>query len=238
MGFIVAEEVRRAPAHLSAAVFEKYFALTGQHPRAPAFSGQHFCRQGAKMEISPFLKFLSSGAVNPPPMRPPSRLVQSLAIARQVLCRRKTRDESARLESKECRTMSVPFRQRTPGEYLNIIWKRKWLIVLPTIAIATAVTWAVMRLPNVYESSTLIVVKPSMIPEGVVPAMSEDMLTRQLNSTTQIVTSRTSLQPRRKISTLREGARARLSDGGDRRPDAQGHHRLTQHDAQRHHQWL
>jgi polysaccharide chain length determinant protein (PEP-CTERM system associated) len=91
--------------------------------------------------------------------------------------------------------MNVPFRQRTPGEYLSIIWKRKWLIVLPAIAITTAVAWAVMRLPNIYESSTLIVVKPSMIPEGVVPAMSEDTLTRQLNSTTQIVTSRASLQP-------------------------------------------
>lgn len=91
--------------------------------------------------------------------------------------------------------MSVPFRQRTPGEYLRIIWKRKWFILLPTVAVTAAVAWAVMRLPNVFESSTLIVIKPSMIPEGVVQAMPEDVLTRQLNSTTQVVTSRASLQP-------------------------------------------
>ena len=105
--------------------------------------------------------------------------------------------------------MSVPFRQRTPGEYLSIIWKRKWVIILPAIAIAAAVTLVVMRLPNVYESSTLIVVKPSMIPDAVVPAMSEDMLTRQLTSISQIVTSRSSLQPLIEKYSLYETNRAR-----------------------------
>lgn len=91
--------------------------------------------------------------------------------------------------------MSVQFRQRTPGEYARIIWKRKWLIILPMIAIASAITWVVLRLPNIYESSTLIVVTPSSIPEAVVPSQSEDALTRQLASITQVVTSRSSLQP-------------------------------------------
>ena len=91
--------------------------------------------------------------------------------------------------------MSVPFRQRTPGEYARILWKRKWLIILPAIAIASAVTLVVLRLPDIYESHTLIVVKPSTIPESVVPTSSEDTLTRQLTNITQIVTSRSSLQP-------------------------------------------
>ncbi len=91
--------------------------------------------------------------------------------------------------------MSIQFRQRTPGEYARIIWKRKWLIILPAIAIASAVTWVVLRLPNVYQSNTLIVVKPSTIPEAVVPTMSEDMLTRQLTAISQVVTSRSSLLP-------------------------------------------
>ena len=91
--------------------------------------------------------------------------------------------------------MSVQFRQRTPGEYARIIWKRKWLIILPAITIATAITWVVLRLPDVYESTTLIIVKPSTIPEAVVPTQSEDTLTRQLTSISQMVTSRSSLQP-------------------------------------------
>jgi len=91
--------------------------------------------------------------------------------------------------------MSVEFRNRTPGEYAKIVWKRKWLIILPAIAVATAVAWVVYRLPDVYESSTLIVVKPSTLPSSAVPTMGEDTITRQLSSIAQVVTSRSSLEP-------------------------------------------
>ena len=91
--------------------------------------------------------------------------------------------------------MSVEFRQRTPGEYVKIAWKRKWLIILPAIAFATAVSWVVWQLPDLYESSTLIVVKPSTLPNSVVPTITEDSLTRQINSIAQVVTSRSSLEP-------------------------------------------
>ena len=91
--------------------------------------------------------------------------------------------------------MSVEFRQRAPGEYFRIAWKHKWLIILPAIAVATAVAYVVYRLPDVYESTTLIVVKPSTLPTNVVPQMSEDTLTRQLTSIAQVVTSRSSLEP-------------------------------------------
>ena len=91
--------------------------------------------------------------------------------------------------------MSVEFRQRKPSEYLKIAWKRKWLIILPAIAVATSVAWVVYRLPDIYMSSTLIVVKPSTLPSGVVPQMTDDNLTRQLTSIAQVVTSRSSLEP-------------------------------------------
>jgi len=91
--------------------------------------------------------------------------------------------------------MSVEFRQRTPGEYAKIAWKRKWMIVLPAIAIAVSVAWVVWQLPDLYESSTLIVVKPSTLPNSVVPTITEDSLTRQINSIAQVVTSRSSLEP-------------------------------------------
>ena len=84
--------------------------------------------------------------------------------------------------------MSVQFRQRTPGEYLKILKRRKWLIILPVIAVASAVAWVVYRLPDVYESSTLVVVKPSTLPNSVVPTVTEDSLTRQLSSIAQVVT--------------------------------------------------
>ena len=91
--------------------------------------------------------------------------------------------------------MSVEFRQRKPGEYIRILQRRKWLVILPVLAITTAVAWVVYRLPNVYQSTTLIVVRPSTLPTGVVPTINEDSLTRQLTSITQVVTSRSSLEP-------------------------------------------
>ncbi|HKZ81736.1 MAG TPA: GNVR domain-containing protein [Pyrinomonadaceae bacterium] len=91
--------------------------------------------------------------------------------------------------------MSTEFRQRTPGEFARIAWKRKWMILLPAIAVAAAIGLVVFRLPDVYASSTLIVVKPSTLPSAVVPTLSEDGLTRQLASITQVVTSRSSLEP-------------------------------------------
>jgi succinoglycan biosynthesis transport protein ExoP len=91
--------------------------------------------------------------------------------------------------------MSVDFRQRKPGEYFKILQRRKWLIILPVIAITTAVTWVVYKLPDVYESTTLIVVTPATLPTSVVPAVTEDRLTRQLTGIAQVVTSRSSLEP-------------------------------------------
>jgi polysaccharide chain length determinant protein (PEP-CTERM system associated) len=91
--------------------------------------------------------------------------------------------------------MSVEFRPRTLGEYANLARKRKWLILLPTIAIGLAIAYAVYRLPDVYESVTLIVVKPSTLPNSVVPTITEETLTRELTAISQVVTSRSSLQP-------------------------------------------
>src|SRR6185503_11170291 len=91
--------------------------------------------------------------------------------------------------------MSVEFRQRTPAEYLNILRRRKWLIILPAVAVVIASSYAIYKLPNVFRSSTLIVVKQSTLPQSVIPMSTDEALTRQLAGITQVVTSRSSLEP-------------------------------------------
>ncbi|HEY0006307.1 MAG TPA: GNVR domain-containing protein [Pyrinomonadaceae bacterium] len=91
--------------------------------------------------------------------------------------------------------MSVEFRQRGAGEYAKIIWKRKWLIILPAIAITLAIAWVVWRLPNVYESTTLLIVKPPTIPNAIVPTLSDVDLSLRINNIGQVVASRSSLEP-------------------------------------------
>jgi polysaccharide chain length determinant protein (PEP-CTERM system associated) len=91
--------------------------------------------------------------------------------------------------------MSVEFRQRTPAEYAQIFWRRRWLIILPTLAVAAAISWVVIKLPNIYESTTLLIVKPSTIPNAIVPTLSDVDLTMRINNISQEVMSRSSLQP-------------------------------------------
>ncbi|HEX8116716.1 MAG TPA: Wzz/FepE/Etk N-terminal domain-containing protein, partial [Pyrinomonadaceae bacterium] len=91
--------------------------------------------------------------------------------------------------------MSVDFRQRTPAELAQIVWRRKWLIVLPTAAVAVAVAYVVWRLPNVYESTTLLAVRPATIAAQGVTQMSDSDLTLRINNITQEVTSRSVLEP-------------------------------------------
>ncbi|MBV8857693.1 MAG: hypothetical protein JOZ02_12230 [Acidobacteria bacterium] len=91
--------------------------------------------------------------------------------------------------------MSVDFRQRTPGELAQMVWRRKWLIALPTLAVAVAVGYVVWRLPNVYESTTLLAVRPATIAAQDVTQLSDSDLTLRINNITQEVTSRTTLQP-------------------------------------------
>jgi polysaccharide chain length determinant protein (PEP-CTERM system associated) len=91
--------------------------------------------------------------------------------------------------------MSVDFRQRTPGELAQMVWRRKWLIALPTAAVAVAVAYVVWRLPNVYESTTLLAVRPATIAAQGVTQLSDSDLTLRINNITQEVTSRSTLQP-------------------------------------------
>lgn len=91
--------------------------------------------------------------------------------------------------------MSVDFRQRKPAELARMIWRRKWLIVLPTAAVAVAVAYVVWRLPNVYESTTLLSVRPASIATSVVTQLSDTDLTLRINNIGQEVTSRSSLEP-------------------------------------------
>ena len=91
--------------------------------------------------------------------------------------------------------MSVEFRQRKPGEYARILWRRKWLIAIPSVVIALAVAWVVWKLPNVYESTTLLTVRPPSISPSIVPQLSGDDLSHRINSIGQEVVSRSSLEP-------------------------------------------
>ena len=91
--------------------------------------------------------------------------------------------------------MSVEFRQRTAGEFIQMLKRRKWLIMLPIITMTAAFGYVVSKLPSVYESRTLLTVKPPTISDKVVQSLTDEDLTQRLQTINQEVLSRSSLEP-------------------------------------------
>ena len=58
----------------------------------------------------------------------------------------------------------IPGRRYPPEYLLQLLWQRRWLILLPFVLIATATVVIADRLPNMYRSETMILVVPQRIP--------------------------------------------------------------------------
>ncbi len=91
--------------------------------------------------------------------------------------------------------MNVEFRQRSVGEYAKMLKRRKWLIVLPVLAMTIAVGYVVFKLPSMYESTSLLTLKPPTISPTLVQSLTEEDLSQRLQTISQEVLSRSSLEP-------------------------------------------
>ncbi len=91
--------------------------------------------------------------------------------------------------------MSVEFRQRAIGEYLKMFKRRKWLIFLPLLTMSIAVGYVVYHLPSMYESKSLLTLKPPTISQSVIQSLSNEDLSQRLQTISQEVLSRSSLEP-------------------------------------------
>jgi len=91
--------------------------------------------------------------------------------------------------------MSVEFRQRKPGELFGMIKRQKWLILLPTLTMTAAIGYVVYKLPSIYESTSLLTVKPPTISSNLVQSLTNEDLSQRLQTINQEVLSRSSLEP-------------------------------------------
>lgn len=91
--------------------------------------------------------------------------------------------------------MSVDFRQRSLGEYAKMLKRRKWLIFLPVLTMTVAVGYVVYKLPSMYESTSLLTLKPPTISPMVIQSLTEEDLSQRLQIINQEVLSRSSLEP-------------------------------------------
>src|SRR5712671_4966773 len=92
--------------------------------------------------------------------------------------------------------MSIEFRQRKPGEYVAMIKRHKWMIILPMVTLTAAIGYVVYKLPSIYESTSLLTVKPPTVSSNLVQALSsEEDLSQRLATINKEVLSRSSLEP-------------------------------------------
>lgn len=85
-------------------------------------------------------------------------------------------------------------RIRTPAEYLQLLWVRRYYVLVPFIIVTAALGYAVRKLPDIYESTTVIIVDPPKVSSAYVQPVNQIDLNSRLSTIQKQVTSRTELQ--------------------------------------------
>ena len=88
----------------------------------------------------------------------------------------------------------IPGKQYSFDTIVQIARRRKWLIIIPAVAIAAAGIAAARYLPNVYRSDTLILVVPQRVPESYVKSTVTARIEDRLQTISQQILSRTRLE--------------------------------------------
>src|SRR5688572_8346428 len=77
---------------------------------------------------------------------------------------------------------------------MQVVWRRKWLILLPALVIGAIGVGIIRQLPNVYRSESLILVVPQRVPESYVRSTVTARIEDRLQAISQQIMSRTRLE--------------------------------------------
>jgi polysaccharide chain length determinant protein (PEP-CTERM system associated) len=86
-------------------------------------------------------------------------------------------------------------RQLEPHDYLEILRRRWWIILVPTVVGCVGVYLASLLLHEQYTSTTLVLVEGQKVPENYVKSVVTEDIGEQLGTMQQQIMSRTRLQP-------------------------------------------
>src|SRR5579863_495602 len=82
----------------------------------------------------------------------------------------------------------------SPEHYLRLLIHRKWLVLAVTLAVSAGTFIFARTLPNVYSSTTLILVDPQKVPDSYVKSTVTGDVRNRLNTLSQQILSATRLQ--------------------------------------------
>jgi polysaccharide chain length determinant protein (PEP-CTERM system associated) len=88
----------------------------------------------------------------------------------------------------------IPGKKYTVDDFLRMGWRRKWMILLPFVAVATGTFVIVPRLPNRYKSQTTILVVPQRVPDSYVRSTVTASIEDRLRSISEQILSRSRLE--------------------------------------------
>jgi polysaccharide biosynthesis transport protein len=98
-------------------------------------------------------------------------------------------------------------RMRTPAEYLLMLWRRRYFILVPMVIVTATLGYVIYRLPNMYESTTLIIVDAVKVNDNVAMNVNQVDIASRLGTLRNLVTSRTGLKEMIEVFNLYEGMR-------------------------------
>src|SRR5206468_11193373 len=87
-----------------------------------------------------------------------------------------------------------PGKRYEADDVLAILWRRKWMIVFPTLLAAFAAVGFTKSLPDRYKSQTTIMVQPPLVRQDLVKSSVNSSPTDRIQTIQQQILSRTRLE--------------------------------------------
>ncbi len=88
----------------------------------------------------------------------------------------------------------IPGKKYTPEDFVEIAWRRRWVILIPFILIAAGTAIWAQRLPDRYKSTAVVLVIPPQVPLNYVRPTVTEGLDRRLDTIQQEILSRARLE--------------------------------------------
>ena len=88
----------------------------------------------------------------------------------------------------------VPGKTYRPEDYVEILWRRRWVAIVPFVIITIGTIIGTQFLPNLYRSTAQVLVVPQQVPENYVASTVTTTLAQRLQSIQQQILSRTRLE--------------------------------------------
>lgn len=88
----------------------------------------------------------------------------------------------------------LPGKKYRPEDYVEILWRRKWVLILPFVIVAAGTFIGTQFLPNRYRSDARILIVPQQVPENFVQPTVTTRLGARLQAISQQIQSRTRLE--------------------------------------------